>query len=343
MRHVVERYGTEAPMSNRTSTKSSEDFDRPRVVYFGMRCAFSVPPLEALLAARYEVRAVIVPGPLGGPVVHWRTPRSAGVVPLAADGRTGHATLDQVAGGAGVPLLEIANLKDREVIEAFLGLSPDVIAVACFPWRIPRAVRDLPRLGCLNVHPSLLPRWRGPEPIFWTFHAGDTETGSTVHVMDGGFDTGPVVVQERITISPGSDGPALERNLAELGGKLLVRAIDGLADGALSPVPQDQSNATLAPVPDDVDLELDLSQPARRVFEFVRGVAPLWGPLTVVDPETGRRWSIDAALDFDSSATQDAAVVASGRVLHLRCSLGVVRVAQCYMTDSAPLTQASPV
>jgi len=330
-------------MSNRTSTKSSEDFDRPRVVYFGMRCAFSLPPLEALLAARYEVRAVIVPGPPGGPVVHWRIPRPAGVVPLAVDGRTSPATLDQVAGGAGVPLLEVVNLTDREVIEAIRGLAPDVIAVACFPWRIPRAVRGLPRLGCLNVHPSLLPRWRGPEPIFWTFHAGDTETGATVHLMDGGFDTGPVVLQERITIPLGIDGPTLERNLAQLGGQVLVRAIGGLANGELAPVPQDASNATLAPEPDDVDLELDLSRPARRVFEFVRGVAPLCGQLTVVDPVTKQRRLIDDALDFDSSATQDSAVVATGRVLHLRCSLGVVRVTQCYMTDSATLTQANPV
>ena len=337
-RRGIERYGTGAAMSNHEAATTPNGRERPRVVFLGMRCAFSAPPLEALLGAGCDVRAVVVPGLPSGPAVRWRPPHPSGIVPLALSGQPSRSTLDALASEAGVPLLEIGNLTDSDVFDAMSGLSPDVIAVACFPWRIPRTVRELPRFGCLNVHPSLLPRWRGPEPIFWTFRAGDAVTGATAHIMDGGFDTGPVLLQERIAIPPGIDGDALERDLAVLGGQLLVRAIAGLAGGELAPVLQDSRHATFAPVPDDDDIVLDPSKPARRVFDFVRGAAPLWGPLTVVDPDTGQAWAIAGALDFDESAIQDAAVINSGRILSLRCNPGVIRVTECYVMDSAPLT-----
>ena len=128
-----------------------------------------------------------------------------------------------------MPLLTINGFGDPAVAEAIAGYEPDVIAVACFPWRVPANLRRIPRLGILNVHPSLLPRGRGPEPLFWTFRRGERETGTTVHLMDGGFDTGPVLRQERLPVPAGIDGGELERRLAKLGGRLLVEAIVGLA------------------------------------------------------------------------------------------------------------------
>jgi methionyl-tRNA formyltransferase len=189
---------------------------------------------------------------------------------------------------------------------------------------IPAGIRSLPRLGCINVHPSLLPRWRGPEPIFWTFKAGDPETGVTVHHIDGGFDTGPILRQEKVSIPSGIDGLSLERQLATVGGRLLVDSIAGLANETLVTEPQDVAHATSAPVPVDEDLVIDVDQPAQRVFDLVRGIVPFWGPLTLRIPDSGEEFAIDGAVDFDPAGTQSTPVARTGETIAVRCNPGVV-------------------
>src|SRR6266536_191528 len=108
-------------------------------------------------------------------------------------------------------------------IRVLTEYQPETICVACFSKRIPRDILDIPRLGCLNVHPSLLPANRGPEPLFWTFREGNQRTGVTIHLMDEGMDTGPIVAQEALEIPDGISYTQLEAQCAELGGKLLAR------------------------------------------------------------------------------------------------------------------------
>jgi methionyl-tRNA formyltransferase len=222
-----------------------------------------------------------------------------------------------------VPVVEIAGLRSPEVHEALSTFAPDVIAVACFPWRIPAPVRALPPLGCVNLHPSLLPRWRGPEPLFWTFKAGDAKTGVTVHLMDGGFDTGPILRQTRIEVSRGIHGIALEHTLATIGGQLLVEAISGLADGTLEPVPQDETLSTTALLPSDEDLVIGTDLPASRVADLIRGIVPLWGPLTLKIAETGEEFSVNGVLSVDPDGTLPQILVRTGDVITVRCSPGV--------------------
>ena len=275
---------------------------RVRVVLLGMRCAASVPPLAALLDAGFDVRAVVLPA--GG----------------------GRHEIDRLARGAGAEIIEVNGLHRLVDVAVIARLRPDVVVVACFPWRLPRAMLDLPPLGCLNVHPSLLPVGRGPEPVFWTLRRGERRTGATIHLMDDGFDTGPVVAQEPLDVPDSVRAPDLERRLAELGARLLVGAIPAIVAGAITPTPQDGARATHAPVPTAADHLVPTNLPARWAFNFVRGVAPLGGPLTLVVGATGERYPIADALDCDSDARLDRPLVRDGEGVLVRFKPGVVRL-----------------
>src|SRR5689334_21622986 len=141
-----------------------------RVVMFGMACAASAPPLTALLAAGIEIPLL---------VIGERRPTAGVVAP-------GDSPPERLARDAGIPVVRGHRI-DAALVDALRRLAPDAIAVACFPFRLPPPLLALPPLGCPNVHPSLLPRGRGPEPIFWTLRRGERETGATVFRMDGRF------------------------------------------------------------------------------------------------------------------------------------------------------------
>ena len=133
---------------------------------------------------------------------------------------------------AGCPVWHVPNRADLDIpsLRANLAtIAPDLVVVACFPWRLPEWLLALPRHGCLNVHPSLLPDGRGPDPVFWAFRWGLRETGVTIHRVDAGFDTGPIVAQRRLAIPPDATIPSLERDLAEAGAALLLDALPGLS------------------------------------------------------------------------------------------------------------------
>lgn len=296
----------------------------PNVVYFGMRCAFSVPPLLALQAAGVNVCAIVLPGDRSDPpVTSLRMPASpARRVPIA--GAT--ATIDEIASSASIPVVRVRRLRHPDVIAAIASFQPDVIAVACFPWRIPPEVRSLARLGAVNVHPSLLPRWRGPEPIFWTFKSGDEMAGVTVHLLDDGYDTGPILRQARFPIPPGIDGRVLERELAVIGGRLLVETIAELSQGPVSGTPQDDSLAINAPMPGDDDFELSTDCPATFIFNAIRGIVPLWGPLFLRIVATNQVVTVERALDVDPNGTQIEPIVATNGAITVRCNPGIVTV-----------------
>jgi methionyl-tRNA formyltransferase len=303
--------------------------NRLRLLFFGMRCAFSAPPLAALIDAGCDLLALVLPAPFEAPPLRFRPSGSGNLIHLPIAGA--HPGVDELAERADIPILEIGALDMPEVIAALRDFRPDAIVVACFPWLIPANVRQIPRLGCLNLHPSLLPRWRGSEPLFWMFKAGDSEGGITVHYMDRAFDTGPILLQERILVPDGVDGRAFEQELSIAGGELLVEAIAALAGGSVSPVSQDEKLATMAPMPIDRDLVIRSDQPARRVFNQVRGIAPLWGPLTLHISETGAEIPVSGAVTYEPEGTIPVPFVWSGRTVRIRCAPGVAQ-----LTSSAP-------
>jgi methionyl-tRNA formyltransferase len=262
-----------------------------------MRCAFSVPVLSGLISGGIEVGAV--------------------VLPTARAGERDH-TIDHVARTAGVPVVSLTDLRDPEAVNRLAAFAPDVLVVACFPWRLPAAVRSLAPLGGINVHPSLLPALRGPDPVFWALRRGDRRTGVTLHLLDAGFDTGPILVQEAIDIPSGVRAPDLEARLADLGAGLLVPALHDLAAGRITPRDQDHSRATLAPIPAGADWVVPTNLPAGWAYEFVRGVAPLGGPLSLLVLATGEGLEIADAVSVEWFGQMDVALQRDGDQVTVR-------------------------
>jgi methionyl-tRNA formyltransferase len=231
-----------------------------------------MPPLTALIEAGFTIPAVV----------------------LARQPWMRLGEIQRVANTAGIPVIWVKSA--AEATETIRRVAPEVAVAACFPWRLPRAARETPPLGILNVHPSLLPRGRGPEPVFWTLRRGEPVTGVTIHRMDEGFDTGPIVAQAEMPTPEGIGAPALERDLMTLGGNLLVDELPELAAGGLDPQPQPSHGATYAPVPGPADWTMMSSLPAAWAWRFARGVAPLHGPLTAIAGGTAIR--VASALDW---------------------------------------------
>ncbi|WIG61519.1 MAG: Methionyl-tRNA formyltransferase [Ktedonobacterales bacterium] len=308
---------------------SAEPALRPQlsVVFFGMSGVLSALPLESLLRAGIDVRAVVMAALSGD--VRPETPPTRELPPPASASRKARALLPvergirQIAADTGVPVFEVARLRARETLATLSGFAPDAICVSCFPRRLPPDVLRLPRLGCLNVHPSLLPDNRGPDPLFWVFQRGDAQTGVTIHLMDEGFDSGPVLAQETIIMRDGVSEARLERMCAEVAGPLLIASLKGLAAGTLAPRPQDESRATSYSLPSAEDYRITPDRPARWAYNFASGVLARGQPIVIATPE--REFRLVAPLDFDAEATLDAPWRLDGAALALRCAPGVFR------------------
>jgi methionyl-tRNA formyltransferase len=287
-----------------------------RVLFLGQSCAAAMPPLAALVEAGFAIPAVV----------------------LARQPWMRLGELQRVADSTGIPVVWVKSA--AESAEAIRGIAPEVAVAACFPWRLPRTAREMPPLGILNVHPSLLPVGRGPEPVFWTLRRGEPVTGVTVHRMDEGFDTGPIVAQAEMPVPEGIAAPDLERDLMTLGGSLLVDALPALAAGTLQPWPQPTQGATYAPVPSPADWTMMSSLPAAWAWRFARGIAPLGGPLTTIAGGTAIR--VAAALDWSPDERLSAPVFDDDDgTVRVRFSPGWVRFRRSESPQPAPRAACS--
>jgi methionyl-tRNA formyltransferase len=173
-----------------------------------------------------------------------------------------------------LPVLQPERARDEAFLGALRELQPDLIAVAAYGQILPKSILDLPRFGCLNVHTSLLPRYRGAAPIQWAILNGDTETGVTIMKMDVGLDTGDILTQVTTPIRPEDDSETLHDRLARMGADLLVRTIPDYVAGKLPSRPQPAEGASYAPKIRKQDGHLDWNQPARALWNRVRGLVP---------------------------------------------------------------------
>jgi methionyl-tRNA formyltransferase len=237
-----------------------------RVLFYGTP-AFARPTLEHLLAAHAVVGVVTQPD---RPAGRGQRPQGSAVKALAV--------------ARGLPVLEPARLRDPEWPERLAALAPDVAVVVAFGQILPPAVLDVPPRGSINVHASLLPRYRGAAPVAWAIIRGERETGVTTFRMDAGMDTGPILLQRATAIGAGETAGELAARLATLGAEVLLETLARL--DALVPRPQDARQATLAPRLRKPDGLLDWSRPATALAALVRGVNP-WPGATTTAP-TGR-------------------------------------------------------
>lgn len=301
--------------------------DRPGVIYFGMAGVLSRAPLAALLAAGIDVRAAVVPASADGgataPIQRLAPPRGAPARPASFAALLRQTVVD-VAWERGIPAWELARPGDWAALDLLASYQPDLIAVSCFSLRLPAPLLAVPRLGCLNLHPSLLPANRGPAPLFWTFRQGVARTGVTVHLMDTGLDSGPIVAQEGFDLADGLTSDELELHCAALGAALLVRAVHGLAAGTLTPQPQDETRATTYPWPRAADFVVTPDRPARWAFNFLRGTAGWGQPHQIA--VAGERFTVHTTLAYEPAGDLGAPFVRAGSQLRLQCAPGVLTV-----------------
>ncbi len=232
---------------------------------------FAVPVLQALQHSRHRLVGVLT-----------QPDRPKG------RGRQLSASPVKLAAEAHVPVRQPAALKTPADWAALLEWRPEVLVVVAYGLILPQAVLDLPPLGCLNVHASLLPRWRGAAPIERALLAGDAETGLTVMRMEAGLDTGPILLQRRVPIEPSDTGGSLHDRLAELSGPLLLEALEGLARGTLSATPQPAEGVTYARKLEKREAQIDWARPAVEIERQIRALRPRVTAETVrIDPDSG--------------------------------------------------------
>ena len=180
----------------------------------------------------------------------------------------------QLAQQYDIPVYQPQSLRDEQAQAELAALNADVMVVVAYGLILPQAVLDTPRLGCVNVHASLLPRWRGAAPIQRALEAGDAESGVAIMQMEAGLDTGPVLVESRCVISPRDTGGSLHDKLAELGGPALLQALAQLADGSAQPQVQDESGANYAGKISKEEARIDWQRPADELERQIRAFNP---------------------------------------------------------------------
>jgi methionyl-tRNA formyltransferase len=234
-----------------------------RIVFLGSG-VFAIPSLEALLAAGHEVAAVVTqPDRASG--------RGRGLTP---------PPLKPVAQAHALRLLQPPKVRAPEVLHELAALAPDVQVVVAYGQILPGSLIRVPPLGTVNVHSSLLPKYRGAAPIHWAIVNGETETGVTTMLIDEGLDTGPLLLSRKTPIGESETSPELEARLAPLGAQILLESLAGLASGTLHAIPQDASQASLAPIIHKQDGIADFRWPAPRIANRIRGFQP-WPGVSV--------------------------------------------------------------
>jgi methionyl-tRNA formyltransferase len=231
-----------------------------RLIFMGTP-EFSVPTLLELVAHGHEIAAV-----------YTRAAKPAG-----RGMKLQPTPVEQEARRLGIPVETPATLKTPEALEAFRAFDADAAVVVAYGMILPQAILDTPKLGCFNLHASLLPRWRGAAPINRAIMAGDAETGVMVMKMDAGLDTGDVAMAERTAITDTMTAADLHDALARLGGDLMVRAIGALERGKLQLTRQSEQGVTYAAKIDKAEARIDWSRTARAVLRHVHGLSPFPG------------------------------------------------------------------
>lgn len=289
-----------------------------KIVFMGTP-DFAVPTLEAVAGAGHHVVAA-----------YTRAPRPAGRG--MAERRS---AVHEAAERLGVPVLTPARLRDPADQAAFAAHGADVAVVVAYGLILPKPVLDAPRHGCLNLHASLLPRWRGAAPINRAVMAGDAETGAMVMRMDEGLDTGPVCLSERTPIGPDETAGELHDRLAPLGAALMVRALSALEAGDLACTPQPADGVTYAAKLTNAETRIDWSRPAQAVHDHVRGLSPFPGAFCEI--ERGGKVERLKVLRTEVARGSGAPGTTLDDALTIACRTGAVRLVTVQRAGKGPM------
>tara|TARA_R110000824_G_scaffold118960_14_gene272293 strand:+ start:429192 stop:430130 length:939 start_codon:yes stop_codon:yes gene_type:complete len=282
---------------------------------------FSVTVLSELLAAGHEIVAV-----------YSQPPRKAGRGMAEQPSPVHRFALE-----AGLPVRTPLSLKGDEEQRAFADLDLDVAVVVAYGLILPQAVLDAPRMGCLNLHASLLPRWRGAAPIQRAVMAGDTETGVMVMQMEAGLDTGPVLLAEHVAITKNDTAGSLHDVLSHTGASLMVRALAALSRGSLAATPQSETGVTYASKITKEEARIDWMRSAAELDCHIRGLTPFPGAFFEVTREgKPTRVKILRAQHVDmSGAAGEVLSVEDG--ITIACGTGALRIVELQRAGKGPM------
>ena len=284
--------------------------ERPRIVMAGSDSAFTAHAVRALCEAGAPPVAVMAGA--------GSATSTSGPIPLQVD-----TPVADIASANRITLLRTPNPNTPDAVAALERLHPDLLLLACLPHLVGRAARRTARLGALNLHPSALPRFRGPDPVFWQLRAGARRAGVTVHVATDALDTGPIVVQRFREVEPGVRADALTAALVRTAIQALVERLPDIEDRIRRAVPQDDSDATWQPRPRPEDFRLDTSWTAERAYRFVEGVRGPGTRFTVLADDGGIE--IERAIGFDTRARSSRAVRRHDGIVTIRFAEGLLR------------------
>lgn len=259
---------------------------------------FAVPSLRALVAAGHDVAGVFTQPD---------RPRDRGQKPQPS-------AVKQAALELGLPVYEFERIRRREGVAAMAALAPDAMVTAAFGQILPQRLLDIPKYGCVNVHGSLLPKYRGPAPVQWAVIHGETETGVTTMMTDAGIDTGDMLLQRRTHIGPQETAGELFDRLAALGAETLIETLEKLERNELARMPQNHGEATHFPMLTKEHGRIDWTRSPEEIRNLVRGVNPWPGAWTRCGCDTMKIWKVEPA-DF---------IGPPGRILRMNLKDGFV-------------------
>jgi methionyl-tRNA formyltransferase len=290
-----------------------------RLVFAGTP-AFAAVALEALLAAGHEVALVLT-----------QPDRGAG-----RGLRPAPSPVKRLALERGLGVHQPASLREPGALAPIAAVRPEAIVVAAYGLLLPRALLALAPHGAINIHASLLPRWRGAAPIQRALLAGDAETGITIMQMDEGLDTGPILAQRRIPIGPQDDAQTLHDRLAALGAEMIVRTLADIAAGRARAVPQPQEGVSYAPKITKDEAVIDWSQPCAEIERRIRALRPAPGARTRLRGEVLKLWRSECV---EGSGAPGTVLVAS-EALVIACGNGALVVRELQLAGGRRLAAA---
>lgn len=245
-----------------------------KIVFMGTS-DFSVPTLEAIVEAGHEVAAV---------VTQPDKPKGRGKAVLCTP-------VKEKALEYGFLVYQPLKVKEASFVDILKKIAPDVIVVVAFGQILPKEILDFPKYGCINVHASLLPKYRGAAPIQWSVIDGEKETGITTMYMDAGIDTGDMLLQAVTPIESDETGGSLHDKLSQMGGSLLIQTLKQLEDGTAVRIKQDDSKSNYAKMLTKTLGEIDFNQPAEKIERLIRGLNPWPSAYSTLDGKTLKIWS----------------------------------------------------
>jgi methionyl-tRNA formyltransferase len=236
------------------------------VVFMGTP-GFAVPSLMALNDYRCKISLVVT-----------RSDQ-----PKGRGRKTASPPVKNIAEKLGCPLFQVDSIKSEEFYKKIISLYPDLIVVVAFGHILPKKILEIPKYGAINVHASLLPKYRGPAPIQWSIINGETETGVTTMLMDTGLDTGEILLSSKINILPDDTAGGLHDRLSAVGADLLIETIKKMENSALNPIPQNHAQATYAPMLTKEDGHIDWAKSGDQIERFIRAMNPWPGAFTFIN------------------------------------------------------------